>query len=86
MAGSYTTYAAPIALNINNYVPVKLNKHNFVVWRTLIEPVLQIFDLLGHIDGTLKCPKQFVHETPRSGPIINQEYVQWIRNDQHVKI
>lgn len=78
--------ASPILINIDYYVPVKLGKNNFVVWKTLFEPVLRTFNLLGHIDGLMPCPEQFVRETPRSGPIVNPDYLQWIRNDQQVMI
>ncbi|CAN6698445.1 unnamed protein product [Malus baccata var. baccata] len=46
--------------NITGMVPTKLNRHNYITWRSLFLPVMKRFQLLGLINGTDLYPSQFV--------------------------
>lgn len=86
MSSSATSFSPPSTLNITHYVPIKLHKDNYIVWKTLFDPVLKTFGLSGYVDGSIVCPEQFVRDTPRSGPIVNPQYLEWMKNDQLIMI
>lgn len=54
-----------IVQNIAGTVPTKLNRRNFITWRSLFLPVLKQFTMLGLIDGTNTCPSQFIRDSAR---------------------
>lgn len=42
--------------NIHSFVPIKLESHNYVIWRTQIEHSLKANGFFGYVDGTIPCP------------------------------
>ncbi|KAF6171287.1 hypothetical protein GIB67_036955 [Kingdonia uniflora] len=67
--------------NITSLVSVKLDKDNYLLWRSQFEPVLNTTGLYGYVDGSIPCPPQ--HNTNRHGTKdVNEEYVSWRKQDQ----
>ncbi|KAL5712293.1 hypothetical protein ACHQM5_014482 [Ranunculus cassubicifolius] len=75
--------------NITNFIPIKLKERNFLLWKSLFLPVLRTFDLMKFIDGSSTCPPKFI-QSPNPGtaatPIINPEYLTWVKTDQTLLI
>lgn len=44
--------------------------------------ILQTRELVGYIDGSLKCPPHFIQHYGVS--LINPEYTSWVKQDQHL--
>lgn len=73
--------------NINNFVPIKLTKANYLTWKTLFLPILKRFHLLGMVDGSSPCPSQFVVLIGEDGLVVttlNPDYELWQLMDQTV--
>ncbi|KAL5702039.1 hypothetical protein ACHQM5_027308 [Ranunculus cassubicifolius] len=69
------------SININNYVPVKLKPENYLLWKTLFMPVLEYFELLGHLDGSDPCPSKL-----SSNGSENPDHFTWIKRDKTLMI
>ncbi|KAL5707576.1 hypothetical protein ACHQM5_018465 [Ranunculus cassubicifolius] len=69
------------SININNYVPVKLKPENYLLWKTLFMPVLEYFELLGHLDGSDPCPARL---NPNGSD--NPDHFSWIKRDKTLMI
>ena len=68
--------------NITHFLNVKLNKRNYLLWRSQFLPLLKLHDLEGLIDGTTPCLVQFLPATEKDfQPTINSEYTR-IKLDQ----
>lgn len=72
--------------NISAVVPIKLDRTNYLVWKTLIVPVLEHQGLLQIVNGEKPCPSQFVQTESVALPTLNQEYLGWIQRDKHAMI
>ncbi|GAV81455.1 UBN2_3 domain-containing protein, partial [Cephalotus follicularis] len=42
--------------NISNLIPIKLNHTNYLLWKSLFEPILRGHKLMHYIDGSLPPP------------------------------
>ncbi|KAL5719956.1 hypothetical protein ACHQM5_012675 [Ranunculus cassubicifolius] len=69
------------SININNYVPVKLKPENYLLWKTLFMPVLEYFELLGHLDGSDPCPSKLSTNGSE-----NPDHFTWIKRDKTLMI
>lgn len=49
--------------NIHSFVTIKLDSHNYVLWRTQIEHALKANSFFGYVDGTISCPSATVVRT-----------------------
>ena len=59
---------------------VKLDRSNYLLWQSIILPVIQGNKLDGFIFGTKPCPTQFLSEDAEKR--INPAYEEWISSDQ----
>ncbi|KAM1108383.1 hypothetical protein ACFX2B_004977 [Malus domestica] len=71
--------------NIAGMVPTKLNRHNYITWRSLFLPVLKRFKLLGLLTGDDPCPPPCVRDSSGS-QIPNSAYELWCERDQILTI
>ncbi|CAN6719043.1 unnamed protein product [Malus baccata var. baccata] len=55
-----TSIASITVQNITSMVPAKLNRQNYITWRSLFIPILKRFKLLGLVTSTDLCPPQFI--------------------------
>jgi hypothetical protein len=49
-------------LSVSSSVSVRLDAHNFMLWRGLTVPALAGAGLLGHLDGTTATPAKTIKE------------------------
>ena len=69
--------------NITHFLNVKLDKRNYLLWRSQFLPLLKLHDLEGLVDETSPCPVRFLLSTEKDAqPTINPEYTRWIKLDQ----
>ncbi|KAM0987651.1 hypothetical protein ACFX2A_011913 [Malus domestica] len=71
--------------NIAGMVPTKLNRHNYITWRSLFLLVLKRFKLLGLLTGDDPCPPPCVRDSSGS-QIPNSAYELWCERDQILTI
>jgi len=68
---------------ITHFLNIKLDKRNYLLWRSQFLPLLKLHDLEGLIDGTSQCLVQFLSSTEKDAlPIINPKYTHWINLNQ----
>ncbi|XP_019182132.1 PREDICTED: uncharacterized protein LOC109177277 [Ipomoea nil] len=84
--------ANPLAY-AHHYVSMKLTSQNFLFWHIQLIPFLRSQDLLGYVDGSLKCPPTLI-TSPDSGEstsavapaavVPNPAYKAWEKQDQAI--
>lgn len=67
--------------NITGMVPTKLNRQNYITWRSLFIPVLKRFKLLQLVNGTDLCLPQLVCDLFGSR-VPNPAFDLWCERDQ----
>ena len=67
MASSHSNGSAPSFLisNISNLVSIKLDRHNYLLWRSQFESLLLSHDLMGFVDGSNPCPEKFARDNEK---------------------
>lgn len=69
--------------NISTLVSIKLDRHNYLVWRSQFEPLLLSHDLMGCVDGSTPCPTKYVlDKEQKHTSAIAADYTAWVRKDQ----
>ena len=69
--------------NISNYVTVKLDHTNYLMWKFQIIGILDAYSLLDHLGDPTSCPSQFVldHHDLKTQEV-NPLYLQWKTRDK----
>ena len=76
---------SPFSASLSSAISVKLDKENYLIWRSQIFPAIRGHNLQGLVLGTKTCPPEFltvVDEAGKSKAIPNPEYENWNREDQ----
>ena len=69
--------------NISNYVTVKLDHANYLMWKFQIIGILDAYSLLDHLEDPTPCPCKFVlDQTKAETREINPLYLQWKTRDK----
>ena len=69
--------------NITNYVTVKLDHTNFLMWKFQITRILDAYSLLDHIEDPFPCPCKFLlSETGAVTQEISPLFLQWKARDK----
>jgi transposase InsO family protein len=71
--------------NISNYVTVKLDHTNYLMWKFQITGILDAYSLLDHLEEPTPCPSQFIlghHDHDLEVPEVNPHYLQWKTRDK----
>uniref|UniRef100_A0A2N9FP95 Retrovirus-related Pol polyprotein from transposon TNT 1-94-like beta-barrel domain-containing protein n=1 Tax=Fagus sylvatica TaxID=28930 RepID=A0A2N9FP95_FAGSY len=69
--------------NITNYVTVKLDHTNYLMWKFQITGILDAYSLLDHIEDPIPCPCKFLlSETGAVTQEINPIFLQWKARDK----
>ncbi|OVA07649.1 hypothetical protein BVC80_6731g1 [Macleaya cordata] len=79
---SFSLPSLPIT-NITNFISIKLDGSNYLLWKDQFEDILITTDLIGYVEGKIKEPAKFV--TIDGVESINPEYVSWRKFDRFVK-
>lgn len=80
MATRVQKYHFPIHVNIANFVTIKLNEENFLLWQAQFNRFLKSQDLIGFINGETLPPTQMIQTV--TGEIMNPDHLDWIKTDQ----
>ncbi|OVA03257.1 hypothetical protein BVC80_8621g8 [Macleaya cordata] len=75
-SSSSRTTAILQATHVNNFVSVKLDPSNYLLWRTQFQPLLRCYRLQGFVDGTNPCPPRLLDDGK-----LNPAYELWIEQD-----
>lgn len=59
---SSSSYTSLTIQNVDNMVPVKLKRSNYLPWQALFTPIVRWNKLLGIIEGTNVCPPPFLFD------------------------
>ncbi|KAI4331764.1 hypothetical protein L6164_016721 [Bauhinia variegata] len=73
-------HKTPLVFNGLSQAAVKLDRTNYVLWKSLILPIIRRYKLEGCIIGTKACPNQFVQEGGQQKS--NPEFEEWRAQDQ----
>lgn len=46
--------------NVSHLVSIKLDRYNYLLWKSQFLPILRSNDLIGFVDGTKSCPPKLV--------------------------
>ena len=66
-------------LSLNHALPIKLDRSNYILWKTQMENVVYANGFEDYIEGTKSCPPK---ELPTGD--LNPDFVQWRRFDRMV--
>uniref|UniRef100_A0A2N9HAK4 Reverse transcriptase Ty1/copia-type domain-containing protein n=1 Tax=Fagus sylvatica TaxID=28930 RepID=A0A2N9HAK4_FAGSY len=69
--------------NFSNYVTVKLDHTNYLMWKFQVTGILDAYSLLDHLEDPTPCPSKWLLgqngiETPEANPL----YLQWKTRDK----
>ncbi|KAF9612609.1 hypothetical protein IFM89_002205 [Coptis chinensis] len=64
--------------HIHHLISVKLDRENFLLWRTQFMPLLIGYDLEGYVDGSVSPPPR----TLLNSNNVNPEFTKWRKQDQ----
>jgi hypothetical protein len=80
-----TNTHTPIFLlsNISNYVTIKLDHSNYLMWKFQITGILDAYSLLDHLEDPTPCPPKFLFSHPETETQeVNPLYTQWRARDK----
>ncbi|KAF7143314.1 hypothetical protein RHSIM_Rhsim05G0196600 [Rhododendron simsii] len=91
MASSATSSSAmftstPMSLSLGtiiNYVSIRLDETNYLLWRSQFVPILVANDLYGYVDGSISPPSRTIQSSEGKN-IPNAEFLSWRKTDQFV--
>lgn len=65
-------------------VSTKLNSTNHYLWRNVMTPLLEAYELLGYADGSLHPPAEKITliEDNQTKEVVNPEYREWLKYDK----
>ncbi|KAF8398674.1 hypothetical protein HHK36_014529 [Tetracentron sinense] len=85
MAGSSSLTSHIVVPNITNLVSIKLDRDNYLLWKSQFVPILRTNKLLKYVDGSSQCPEQFLcDDNNKPMTNINLEYERWMEQDSLV--
>lgn len=62
MAASGTPNGTISISNITSLVSIRLDRDNYLLWKSQFLPVLKANKLLKYVDGTALCPEKFLKD------------------------
>uniref|UniRef100_A0A2N9EKF8 Reverse transcriptase Ty1/copia-type domain-containing protein n=1 Tax=Fagus sylvatica TaxID=28930 RepID=A0A2N9EKF8_FAGSY len=69
--------------NFSNYVTVKLDHTNYLMWKFQITGILDAYSLLDHLEDPIPCPSKFLlGQNGAEIQEVNAGYVQWKSRDK----
>jgi hypothetical protein len=77
-----TSSALPYSLpNYSQFPSLKLDEGNYMIWHSLVVPILKSHDLLSIVNGSESCPPQLIRDD-EGKEIPNPAHAVWIKKDQ----
>ncbi|KAF3792593.1 hypothetical protein EJ110_NYTH11111 [Nymphaea thermarum] len=68
--------------SITSLVSVKLNRDNYLMWRSQLESVMISQDLMKFVDGSSEAPSEMIARNDKDE--LNPEFATWRKSDQLV--
>ncbi|KAF6155295.1 hypothetical protein GIB67_019821 [Kingdonia uniflora] len=85
MASSLNNNPTFIISNISQLVSIKLDRHNYLLWKSQFMSVLKGHGLVGFIVGTHPCPNEFLPDSEgKETAAVNPKYTEWHHQDQNL--
>ncbi|KAJ8624154.1 hypothetical protein MRB53_032684 [Persea americana] len=82
---SASTTPSFVISNISNLVSIKVDRHNYLLWRAQFEPLLMSHDLMGFVDGSNPCPEKYQRDKDEKViSMIDPAILNWNRQDQNL--
>lgn len=78
--------SAPLSLSLGtiiNYVSIRLDETNYLLWRSQFVPILVANDLYGYVDGSILPPPK-IKKSAEGKETSNPEFLSWRKTDQFV--
>ncbi|PRQ17015.1 putative transcription factor interactor and regulator CCHC(Zn) family [Rosa chinensis] len=66
--------------HVSNFIPLKLTKENYLMWKDITTIVLQNYEMYGMVDESEPCPPQFINTD------LNPAYTKWVKKDRTCRI
>ncbi|KAF3783665.1 hypothetical protein EJ110_NYTH31775 [Nymphaea thermarum] len=83
MASAPSKYPYPYNLNVANFVSIKLNQGNFLLWQTQMTGLIESQDMTSFQDGEYQPPAQFLTASAESTVTgLNPDYLAWRKSDR----
>ncbi|KAK4253452.1 hypothetical protein QN277_010122 [Acacia crassicarpa] len=79
---SIQTKSIPLLNSLNQTGSIKLDRSNFLLWKSLVLPALRGHRVDGYVLGTKICPPQYIPNEPATNASINPDFEDWIATDQ----
>ena len=81
---SSTKFPYPSALNVGNFVSIKLTQTNYKLWKTQIMGLIESQDMIGFINGEYPIPPkpQSADATHGQDSADHAEFTAWKRSDR----
>ncbi|KAF6165986.1 hypothetical protein GIB67_012883 [Kingdonia uniflora] len=85
MTSSLNNNTTFIISNISQPVSIKLDRHNYLLWKSQFMSVLKGHGLVDFVDGTHPCPNEFLPNLEgKETAAVNPKYTKWHRQDQNL--
>ncbi|KAF3776976.1 hypothetical protein EJ110_NYTH39792 [Nymphaea thermarum] len=87
MASSNVSYSYPYPYNLNvaNFVTIKLNQSNFLIWKTQLLGLIESQDMSEFIEGEAAVPEPTIKHVKEDGMVeerVNPAYQAWRKSDR----
>ncbi|KAL5772494.1 hypothetical protein ACOSQ2_012418 [Xanthoceras sorbifolium] len=74
---------SPFGGKLSHSSVIKLDRNNYLLWKSIIFPVIHGYKLDGYLLGTKPCPLEFLPATTTDNyPSLNPAYEDWVVHDQ----
>jgi hypothetical protein len=76
-----------LSLNIGNFITLKLNPTNYLLWSEQALALVESQELVGHLTDEEPAPTKYTTQdlatnTEHSTPMLSNEYISWRKADQ----
>ncbi|KAA8531700.1 hypothetical protein F0562_006583 [Nyssa sinensis] len=73
--------------NLNSIVTIKLDSTNYLTWKAQISAALDVYDLLGYVDGSIPMPSEQIEVTVGDAAqrVATPRFTEWKRADRHLQ-
>jgi hypothetical protein len=82
-SSSSSSTTCPFIPNFTQFILVKLDSSNYLMWQSQVLHVLCSNDLLGIVDGTESCPPKLLTDEEGQSTL-NPKYTIWNKKDQFI--
>lgn len=84
-SGSHASVGTISISNISSLISIKLDRDNYLLWKSQFLPILRTNRLLKYVDGSASCPDPFLFDKDnKPTTTINPAYDLWIEQDSLV--